>query len=462
MADIFISYAKEDRERAGVLAEALAGLGWSVFWDRTIPAGLTWREFIGKELEEARSVVVAWSAASVKSQWVLEEAEQAKKKRILVPVLIQPVEAPFGFGSLQAADLSTWDGRADASAFQKLAEDMGRILGVPPIQAEQEERRQADEAGRKQQASEVPAPEDSDAKGGDEAEPVSAGGEVVSVDNVGEDDPKASQVERKGDPVMTYLKEKLLPGVIAALAVAAALGIVSATSSGRLISLMGGATQQSLISLEGGATQQGGDVIPPGTIVSFAGPESNVPAGWLLCDGAELSIEEHSELYEAIGTAWGKGVKTFRLPDLRGVFLRGVSGDRGDGFEDPDAQYREPRNGGNDGKEVGSFQAASLADHQHMWAFTVGGRDNEQDSVKTWKNVKEKNEIPEFEDHEILSYSRQDQIPSGSGKDDNYNKIQKFDEDEGAWTGPEPEHTLSSSPSDPRPKNAYVNFIIKY
>ena len=460
MADIFISYAKEDRERAGVLAEALAGLGWSVFWDRTIPAGLTWREFIGKELEEARSVVVAWSAASVKSQWVLEEAEQAKKKRILVPVLIQPVEAPFGFGSLQAADLSTWDGRADASAFQKLAEDMGRILGVPPIQAEQEERRQAEEPGRKQQAGEVPAPEDSDAEAGDEAEPVSAGGEEVSVENAGEDRPKASQVERIGDPVMTYLKEKLLPGVIAALVVAAALGIVSASSSGRLISLMGGATQKSLISLEGGATQQGGDVIPPGTIVPFAGPDSDVPTGWRLCNGELLPTEgEFSELYGVIRTAWGSGENKFRLPDLRGVFLRGVSGNREDGFEDPNADLRESLNGGNSGNRVGSFQAASLADHIHRWAIHGIWEDNhgneDQRLLQTWDQT--------GKSYDILKYNGHPQIPSGGGtKQDNYNEIGQPVENEGAWTGPDPEHTLSSSPSDPRPKNAYVNFIIKY
>ena len=60
MADIFISYASEDVARARVLANALAGCGWSVFWDRTIPFGMTWRQVIGKELEEALCVVVAW------------------------------------------------------------------------------------------------------------------------------------------------------------------------------------------------------------------------------------------------------------------------------------------------------------------------------------------------------------------------------------------------------------------
>ena len=70
MGDIFISYASEDRPRAQTLAEALAGQGWSTFWDRTIPTGKTWREVIGAALEEARCVVVLWSDESADSRWV--------------------------------------------------------------------------------------------------------------------------------------------------------------------------------------------------------------------------------------------------------------------------------------------------------------------------------------------------------------------------------------------------------
>ena len=38
MADIFLSYARKDKDRIEPLAKALGGQGWSVFWDREIPA----------------------------------------------------------------------------------------------------------------------------------------------------------------------------------------------------------------------------------------------------------------------------------------------------------------------------------------------------------------------------------------------------------------------------------------
>jgi hypothetical protein len=117
MADIFISYAREDLESAGRLAATLQEQGWSVFWDRTIPAGKSWREVIGATLADARCIVVLWSQHSVDSHWVIEEADFGLRRRILIPAFIESAEPPFGFGSIQAADLSEWRvGRMERSS----------------------------------------------------------------------------------------------------------------------------------------------------------------------------------------------------------------------------------------------------------------------------------------------------------------------------------------------------------
>ncbi|MEX0963771.1 MAG: TIR domain-containing protein [Pseudohongiellaceae bacterium] len=130
MAKLFISYSKEDRERVRKIAEALESKGLSVFWDRSIPTGLTWRSHIGKALDDSSCVIVVWTRASVASEWVLEEAEVGKNKRNLIPLLLDDISPPFGFGSYQALDMSKWDGTADSPVFQQLLRDMDRLLSA--------------------------------------------------------------------------------------------------------------------------------------------------------------------------------------------------------------------------------------------------------------------------------------------------------------------------------------------
>ena len=105
MADVFISYASEDRDRAGKLASALTTLGWSVWWDRKIITGQTFDQAIERELETAKSVVVLWSIRSVESEWVKNEASLASERGVLVPALIDSVKLPLEFRRKQTADL---------------------------------------------------------------------------------------------------------------------------------------------------------------------------------------------------------------------------------------------------------------------------------------------------------------------------------------------------------------------
>ncbi|NEX11333.1 MAG: hypothetical protein C1942_01300 [Prosthecochloris sp.] len=109
MSDIFISYAREDERRVKPIVQHLQQMGWRVFWDRNIPPGQSWDEYIEQHLEASRCVVVVWSKHSVGSRWVKAEAEEAKNRNILVPLLLDKVKLSLGFRYIQAADLTSWN-----------------------------------------------------------------------------------------------------------------------------------------------------------------------------------------------------------------------------------------------------------------------------------------------------------------------------------------------------------------
>ncbi len=128
MADVFLSYASADRDRAKALAEAIAAEGWSVWWDRAIPPGRVFDEVIEEALDAASCAVVLWSGASVASSWVRSEAAEAMRRRILVPVLIEPVKIPLEFRRLQAADLSAWRGTPSDPQFAELLRSIRALV----------------------------------------------------------------------------------------------------------------------------------------------------------------------------------------------------------------------------------------------------------------------------------------------------------------------------------------------
>ena len=126
--DIFISYARADRDRVRVLADALARRGHTAWWDPEIPPGEPFDKVIARALGGAKAVIVVWSRHSVDSDWVLAEADEGKKRRILVPVLIERTDIPLGFRRTQAADLVGWTGDEAHPEWRKLADKIDRVL----------------------------------------------------------------------------------------------------------------------------------------------------------------------------------------------------------------------------------------------------------------------------------------------------------------------------------------------
>jgi hypothetical protein len=126
-----------------------------------------------------------------------------------------------------------------------------------------------------------------------------------------------------------------------------------------------------------------------GAVLPYAGPINDCTRtllarrGWLFCDGSELTCVEYPELFRVIRRAYGwtdahaGDAGWFCLPDLRGMFLRGVAGAAlrcDETPRDPDAAERVSArcNGsGNRGDAVGSVQADAFQVHEHDYQHLV-------------------------------------------------------------------------------------------
>lgn len=135
MADVFLSYAREDTARAQQVAQALEQAGLDVFWDNEIPPGTTWADYIEQKLTQCKALIVIWTEHSTKSQWVREEARMGRDKGVLIPVTFDNAQPPFGFGEVQAANLSHWNGDAADPTWRRFVEAVQRFAAQAPTPA---------------------------------------------------------------------------------------------------------------------------------------------------------------------------------------------------------------------------------------------------------------------------------------------------------------------------------------
>lgn len=159
------------------------------------------------------------------------------------------------------------------------------------------------------------------------------------------------------------------------------------------------------------------DPTPAGSIIAYGG--ISAPPGYLLCRGQAVArptgspgnyVGTYAKLFTVIGTYYGNGdgSSTFNVPDFRGMFLRGMDSTA---VNDPDAATRTSLNGGNSGAKVGSYEVDELKSHTHPMTGSFTG------------------------------------VAAGSGT---------------AFGTFSTSNTLAAGGNETRPKNIYVNYIIKY
>ena len=129
MNDVFVSYAREDREFVEQLAAAFDDAGLAVWWDRKIEAGSHFDKVLEDELHNSRCVVVAWSQHSVDSDWVRSEAHDGFDRGVLMPVMLDDVLPPLPFTRMQSANLAGWPTRiGSGNEFEKLLGSIRRVM----------------------------------------------------------------------------------------------------------------------------------------------------------------------------------------------------------------------------------------------------------------------------------------------------------------------------------------------
>ena len=131
MADVFITYSRNDREQAAKIVEALRQQGWSVWWDDGIPVGQSFERVIEDALASCSCVVVLWSKSSAESNWVKAEANEGLKRGMLVPVLLEDTPIPLEFRRIQTVNLAAANADQAVSQFNRFIDAVAETLRKP-------------------------------------------------------------------------------------------------------------------------------------------------------------------------------------------------------------------------------------------------------------------------------------------------------------------------------------------
>lgn len=135
MVDLFISYARSDREAVRRVADAVKALGYSVWWDEDPTPRLSFGQGIVDEIGQAKAALVVWSRASRASELVRAEAGRARSQKKLIQTAIDDGAPPLPFNQIQFAKLREWNGEADHPAWRKVRSSLAALCGPAPAEA---------------------------------------------------------------------------------------------------------------------------------------------------------------------------------------------------------------------------------------------------------------------------------------------------------------------------------------
>jgi TolB-like protein len=238
VASVFLSYDREDSDRARQFAQALEKAGHAVWWDLHIKTGAQYTKEIDRALKIADAIVVLWSERSVESAWVRDEAAVGRDTGRLVPVALDRTEPPLGFRQFQTIDLSQWKGRGKPAQLRVLLDDVAAMRG-PKIGIPTAEHRGEAVVGTASRSAQTVSRRTVLTAGAGAAILAAAGAAILTwqrrwFGSAGADDLSVAVLPFKnlaGDPAQGYLSEGITEDIRAALERIPALRVLGSTSS---------------------------------------------------------------------------------------------------------------------------------------------------------------------------------------------------------------------------------------
>ena len=137
-------------------------------------------------------------------------------------------------------------------------------------------------------------------------------------------------------------------------------------------------------------------LVPTGSIMEFGAVTP--PAGWVICDGASLSRTDpvYAALFAVIGTSYGSGSGTFKLPDFRDKSSIGIG-----------ASLTVGTSGG----------SADLMEHNHVQNAHNHGQNNHTHPIDAHSHIQNHGhtvDVTEAGEHTHALLVRRDYSASGS------------------------------------------------
>ncbi|MEM7768250.1 MAG: toll/interleukin-1 receptor domain-containing protein [Pseudomonadota bacterium] len=137
MADVFLSYSRQDTAAARRIKDRLVGLGLSVFFDTEgLDSGDVFPDVLDREVKTAGAVVGVWSTHALSRPWVKIECDIGRARGVLVPVQIEQIaelDKPAAFWNVQFDDLSDYDGDPGHAGWRKFVRSLSRTLNRPAL-----------------------------------------------------------------------------------------------------------------------------------------------------------------------------------------------------------------------------------------------------------------------------------------------------------------------------------------